>query len=144
MDDPLVSTLVVMLTSTTATTFTDLDVVNDHAPITLPAKPSPIILPAEHPPLLPPAEPPPIEVLVDPLQTIDQHQCSCFSSGSMIDVATFDYPPSLPTPFEFPLDPKADKYYDSMLAELPDIPPMIDSATQVFSTPRVCGLVGDS
>jgi hypothetical protein len=76
MDDPLVSTLVVMLTSTTATAFTDLDVVNDHVPITPPVEPHPIIPPAEHLPLLLPAEPPPMEVLVDPLQTIDQRQRS--------------------------------------------------------------------
>jgi hypothetical protein len=60
MDDPLVSTPVVMLTSTTATAFTDLDVVHDHAPLTPPTEPPPIILPVEHILLLLPAKPPPM------------------------------------------------------------------------------------
>jgi hypothetical protein len=62
----------------------------------------------------------------------------------VIDFATFDCPLSPTTPFEFPFDPKADKNYDSMLAELPDIPSTMDSVMRVFGTPRVCGLVGDS
>jgi hypothetical protein len=62
----------------------------------------------------------------------------------MIDVATFDCPPSPTMPFEFPFNPKADKYYESVLVDLPDILSMMDSITWVFGTPRVCGLVGDS
>ncbi len=132
------------MTSTTATKFTDLDVTNDHAPITPPAEPPPIILPAEHLPFLPPAEPPPIKVLVDPIQTIDLCQRTQFPSGSMIDAAMFECPPSLTSPFEFLFDPKADKYYESVLADLPNISSTMDSVVRVFGTPRVCGLVGDS
>jgi hypothetical protein len=143
VEDPLVPTPVVMLTSTTAMAFNDIDVVNDHVPITPPTEPPPIISPPEHLTLLPPAEPPPAEVPVDPLQTIDQCQCSWVPPGSMIDVATFDCAPSPTMPFEYSFDSKADKYYDSVLAELPDIPSTMDSVTRVLGTPRVCGLVGD-
>jgi hypothetical protein len=144
MDEPLVSTPVVMLTSTTAMAFTDLDVVNNYAPLTPPAETPPIIPPVEHIALLSPTEAPPMEVLVETLQSIDHSQRSQSPSGSMIDVATFDCPPSPTMPSEFPFDPKADKYYESILADLLDIPSMMDSVMRVFGTPRVCGLVGDS
>jgi hypothetical protein len=84
--------------------------------------------------------------LVYNIPTPKVHKCCqyLFPSGSMVDFATLDRAPSPTTPFEFPVNPVAEQYYEDLIADLPDIPTMRDSVTRVTGRPRVCGLVGDA
>ncbi len=129
MNDPLDKTPVVKLTFAT-TDASDNNLVSGPAAIP----------PLDEPPTcIPPAEPPPLVIPVDVLPPT-----KFFPSGSMVDDTTLDRPPSPTMLFEFPFDLKADQYYDSMLAELPDISSTMDSVTRVVGNPQVCGLTGDT
>jgi hypothetical protein len=102
----------------------------------------------------PPPEPPPTnhhvahwwQDLVYNIPTPKVHKCRqyLFPSGSMVDFATLDCAPSPTTPFEFPVNPVTEQYYEDLIADLPDIPTMRDSVTRVTSQPWVCELVDNA
>jgi hypothetical protein len=134
MDDPPVHNTVVKLTAVTPKASSGAVIFD----------PSDIPPPCDAPPILPPAEPPPINVLADIVMDGNLAPPNCFSVGSMVDDTDMAHPPSPTTPFEFPFDPMVDQYFASVLAGLPDIPSTMDSVTRVISSPRVCGLNGDT
>jgi hypothetical protein len=50
-----------------------------------------------------------------------------FPAGSIADAKDITRPSSPSTPFEFPVDDGGAQYFDSVIAELPDIPSTMDS-----------------
>ena len=96
----------------------------------------------------PPAEPPPslcqgqidFSVPVPKMTKSHDNPTWMFPPGSLLDPDDINHPPSLTTPFEFPLDLKSDQTLDGMLAGLPYMPTAMDSVTHMVGFPRVCGL----
>ena len=134
MDDPPVPNPVVKLTSVTPNASSGTVIFD----------PSDIPPPCNALPILPPAEPPPIEVSADVVMDGDLATPNCFPVGLMVDDTDIARLPLPNTPFEFPFDLTVDQYFASVLAELPDIPSLMDSVTRVISSPWVCGLNGDT
>jgi hypothetical protein len=99
----------------------------------------------------PPAEPPPhwwqhhIDFSI-PLPKVSRCHDDfemVFPPGSLFDPDDLAQPPPS-MPFAFPIDPTSDQALVGMLADLPDMPPAMDSVTHVIGLPRICGLSGDS
>jgi hypothetical protein len=134
MDDPPVHNTVVKLTAVTPNASSGTVIFD----------PSDIPPPCNAPLILPPTEPPPIDVSADVVMDSDLAPTNCFPVRSMVDDTDMARPPSPTTPFEFPFDLTVDQYFASVLAGLPDIPSTMDSVTRVISSPRVCGLNGDT
>ncbi|KAL7555072.1 hypothetical protein ACHAWF_018706 [Thalassiosira exigua] len=61
-------------------------------------------------------------------------------SCSMFDPSTVDRPISPDLVCDFPLDLKQDAEFDSLLAELPQMPSLLDSVVHVVDRPRVLGI----
>ena len=134
MNDPPVSSPVVKLTSMT----------QNASPATLTFDTTVLPPQCTIQPCLPPPEPPPIDVVPDEGQDGDGGHPLYFPAGSIADDTDITRPRSPATPFEFPFDDARDRYVDSVIDTLPDLPSTMDSVTRVITTPRVCGLNGDA
>jgi len=125
MNDPPVSFPVVKLAYKTQSAS------DDTLPIDAPDLPTPCYIP----PLLPPPEPPPV---VD-THAKDHNGCdgptAYFPAGSIADDRKITRPNSPSTPFEFPENDGGAQYFDSIIAELPDIPSTMDSVTRIVNNP---------
>ena len=87
------------------------------APVTPIYTPDPVLPPPEPPPCVPPSFPP----------------------NSLFDLTSRPISPTSVT-----IDLRANQELDSTLAQLPDLPSIMDSVTHVVCSPRVCGVHGDS
>jgi hypothetical protein len=134
MNDPLVSILVVKLTSMTHNASSGQAEFDE----------SDMPPPCNIPPSLPPPEPPPLDFSSGASLDSKCGQPQSFPVGLISDDTDIACPTSPNTPFEFSFDPTVDQYFDSVIAMLPDIPSTMDSVTRVITNPQVCGLNGDS
>jgi hypothetical protein len=100
----------------------------------------------------PPAEPPPhwwqdpIDFCI-PLPKISHCRnklATMFPPGSLFDPEGLDSPPSSTSAFDFPFDLTPAQALDGMMAELPDLPSILDSVTHVVGRLRICGLLGNT
>ncbi len=100
--------------------------------------------PCSIPPQLPPPEPPPFEDMPDKDHNGDDGPTAYFPAGSIADDKDITRSNSPSTPFEFLVDDDGARYFDSVIAALPDIPSTMDSVTCIITSPCVCGLNGDA
>jgi hypothetical protein len=98
------------------------------------------------------AEPPPhwwqdqIDFRI-PLPKISRHRdehATMFPPGSLFDPEGLDGPPSSTSAFDFPFDLTPSQALVGMMADLPDIPSILDSVTHVVGLPRICDLSGNT
>ena len=125
MNDPQVSIPVVKLTSMTHNASTETTTFDTTV---MPP-------PCDIQPCLPPPEPPPMDFLTGADMDSACGQPQSFPVGSILDDTDIGHPNLPITPFEFPIDPTVDQYFDSVIATLPEISSTLDSVTRVITNP---------